>query len=384
MTPTLRAALPDRDGEVTILGGGLSACLLAVELARATVQPISLHCGAERDALDHLLLVDRTSLLEIAHRLDLPEAAVWQRARPLGATYLAWETEHYAVSDPYVGLDGGKFIIAKRDLETLARRAAHAHGVRLCIGSSFGRVPQLAGSLPVVTALGRAAFRRISEPGRPRRALVNPYVRFICDVSRWTVDGAEAAHIVEAGPDGWLSVLPVSSRQVEIIYYTEGQHRAARRCVPLVRLAGIAETSPILSRLVSDRAVTIRSAHRGFTVAADHPAIATPRSIAVGDALFPHDPLAGQGVRFALWSTRRAGELLAGDSAPQDFVAFNASVAEVVRAYHARRCMIYGASRWHRPRAVYWRRQAAFSRAAFEAGRTDMRTADVDRGAAVT
>ena len=136
----------------------------------------------------------------------------------------------------------------------------------------------------------------------------------------------------------------------------------------LYRYIRFQKQSPILGRLLQGGALEVQTVHTGFTIAAERPIVVNETYVAVGDAAFPYDPLAGAGVQFMLWSTTSVKDLLLETTSASDFDNFNHKLREHARAYHRGRHEIYAKARpWGSP-GEYWQRQAEFSQAAAAEG----------------
>ena len=367
MTRNSQVTSLESDGEIAIAGGGIAGCLLAVQLIRETGRIPILRCTRRPPAFEYQVLSDRSTLLDLADRLGLSESCVLQVCRPVHFTYSAWTRRQYAVSDHFFELGGPKFVFPKSALERLARDAARAHGVTICLKVPPSGPTRSLNADIEINALGRAAFKRNGRGGK-RSVMINTYLRFVCDLPSSVLQNSEAAHIIEATPSGWLSALPIAPGQIEIIFYSD-QHSAAtihvaKRCL----LHEICNDSEILSRLTNSGNARVKSVQRGFTVALSHPDKIDSSHISIGDALFPTDPLAGQGLRFAIWSTDLAAALISGRISAKDLSEFNKRVAETAHSYHLQRQSTYRSAFWYRYGSKYWRRQANFSMIA--AGKT--------------
>ena len=339
-----------------INGAGLAACFLAADLAQERGRSVCLAAGHHQPAHDYMLAIDRSDLLQIARRLKIAEGDLVHNARKLSGTISAWRTAEYGVADSISGLGGEKFAMLKSTLEILAQSAVENLGVRL-VRSAEDASAMRRQSRQGINALGRSACRRSAARSSPR-VFIGNYRRFVIEAPTVGVDIARDAHVIEALPQGWVSVLPVGPGGLEIVYYSDAQLREQRHRSPWLALQKIADECRILRQTISGNNVHLRTHSLGYIVSTDVPARAYPGSVSVGDALFPHEPLSGQGVKFAIWSARRVCRLLTGDPGYSDF---NHDLLGVSKTYHTARHRMYDTVRWRGQ--GYWRSQAAFSEA---------------------
>jgi flavin-dependent dehydrogenase len=256
---------------------------------------------------------------------------------------------------PDLHLDRARF-------DELLLEAARARGASVFRPASVRRPPSCAGSSRLIVSRESDAFELdarwlIDATGRAATLMrgfgaQRHAIDRLIGVARSFERGArEPATLVEAAADGWWYSAPQPGERVIALFVTDGDSpvRTAR-------------TEPNWSRWLESAPLTRRHLEGAAPLGASRSYLATPallewdleqRAVPVGDAALSFDPIAAEGLCFALRSGIEAAAALLG--ARGSLAAYRDGVRRIFAAHLERRELIYASERKLRPTS-FWQR----------------------------
>lgn len=280
---------------------------------------------------------------------------------PCTAKLSAWGHQDWAYQDSLRDPEGGGWHILRHRFEAAlseqvrARGIALRHGRLVALADNGGQYRVTLGKATIeaprlVDATGRKAWlvRRLAGPPRRTNAQLA--------VIGWTHEPpGPAAPVtkVKAVEEGWWYSAPLPGHlRVAAFHGLADEARALYHDPDLfAQKAACIDLEPT-AELAAPLQCCDASVHLS-------PKLAGPRWLAVGDAALSFDPLASQGLYFALYSALMAAEALTGGGQAYDAMArYCAQVSDVFAANQRARFLFYG-QETRFPEAPYWHAQRA-------------------------
>jgi flavin-dependent dehydrogenase len=301
-----------RRHDIAILGAGPAGLTAAITLARLGAKVALLDAAPQARDLPRVETVQarlKPVLAEIGALARISAAG----ATAAPATLSTWlgrsEHEWPSIRDPHgppLHISRGTFrsVLAELAVEAGAclsvgqqlRASRGPLGWQLACGSSVIEAPFL------VVATGRAALPIAARIGR---RLVDRLVAIV-GAGQEVEAGCDARLVVEAAADGWWYRCPSGAGRQQIVFLSDSDlvRKAARSSIDW--FARQAAETGLGRTLAIDTAVRIVAANTYC-----RRAVAGDDIILIGDAAYAGDPLAGQGLTWAVTSGRCAAAIVA-------------------------------------------------------------------------
>jgi 2-polyprenyl-6-methoxyphenol hydroxylase-like FAD-dependent oxidoreductase len=349
-----------RRHDVVILGGGPAGLTAAVTLARLGAKVALFDATPEARDLGRIETVQarlKPVLAEIGALARIGAAGATAAPATLSTWFARLEHERPSIRDPYgppLHISRGMFrsVLAELAVEAGAylsvgqqlRASRGPLGWQLACGSAVIEAPFL------VVATGRAAVPIAARIGQ---RLVDRLVAIVG--SGQDVDaGCDARLVVEAAAEGWWYRCPSGAgggQQIVFLSDSDLVRKAARSSIDW--FARQAAETRLGRSLAIDSAVRIVAANTYC-----RRAVAGDDIILIGDAASAGDPLAGQGLTWAVTSGRRAAAIVA--TAIEQRQAALAAYSEDVWAHFTKfltdRFLVYSqVTDW--PNSKFWLRR---------------------------
>jgi flavin-dependent dehydrogenase len=314
--------------DVAIVGGGIAGTATAIALRKLGLSVTVIERGNyERQQ------IGETVPPEI--RLPLTQLGVWEEFLALGnarsvALLSAWGSSRLDVVDHIFNPYGNGWTVARPALERMLAAAAVRHGATLLCGADLRECARRADGLWQFELAHDGALRvirsgfAIAATGRAGSALhANGKTKFLYDrligiicllarPSTWPAD--DTRPLIEAVRNGWWYSVLLPDTRVMVAFMTDSdlakreiRSLGSRHALLQVSLASAPHTFERLDRrldsVTESRVVSANTYCNGE--------FAQASSLAVGDAAFAIDPLAGQGITSALDGACVAAETVA-------------------------------------------------------------------------
>jgi 2-polyprenyl-6-methoxyphenol hydroxylase-like FAD-dependent oxidoreductase len=359
--------------DAVIVGGGPAGAALARRLARRERRVLLLDAGSRspRKAGESLRGIGRVLLAEIGLASPLP-GDLYQ---PAYAMRSCWEDERVIERDAITSPYGPDMHVDRSAFDAFLLQSAEQAGATMLRGAAIEMVEHDASDAPwtltgssddgswalrarfLVDATGRRAW--LSRKLGGRRFCPDPMIA----VCRWyRADEVQPFTLVESAPEGWCYTAPLPRRGLLAVWMTDpvgptaraGRDEVWSRCLATAPL-----TRQRLAPCAADGEPLVCAAGPTLTE------IVAPGFLPIGDAAMSFDPIAPDGLCFALRSAIEASIIIEsvlarrGTSAP----AYREGIRRIFEDHLARREAHYRAVRRF-PGSAFWNRSRGYLGAA--------------------
>jgi len=357
--------------DVCVIGGGPAGSATALLLAKAGMQVLLL------EASDYSR-VRRTETLtpRIHHALEnagLFQSFVKEQHAPVAGIASVWGTKDIRVNDFFGGLDGPGWQIERPAFERTLALAARDAKATIYLGACMLRPPTLKRAkwhfevgVQGTTTFPCSSYFLVDATGRsgtPWLCGLTPKIaldKLISIVWRGQQSHESPYILVEAIEDGWFYLANVPNSQSICIFSTDSdifrEHPTTVSQFWLKRLRKSNHVQSLISSSVDPRVLKVVSS---ATIMRREPI--GKGWCAVGDAIFSHDPLSGEGVNHALQSALEATRAIikhVGNGTPLH--AYKQAAERRFTAYLSARTFHYSPeTRW--PHSLFWQRRSFYA-----------------------
>jgi flavin-dependent dehydrogenase len=350
-----------RKAAVVVVGGGPAGAAAARTLAIAGLDVVLLRAPgrAARPPVESLVPAGRVLLEELGcwdafaaggHVRSVGNSSVWGDPTPRDTDF---------IHSPY----GSGWHVDRELFERTLLDAAAAAGARLRTGRLLSLEREREGWRLTVDGLGhlrcgwivdctgrsRRVARTLGVPRRYDDRLVAVYVRAKTGGSA----DADTRTLVEAVRDGWFHTALLPSGERAVGFFTDAGSAALARARSLHGFAELVETTTEVAARLEAHGYSLVTQPR--TTDARSSRLARFHGdgwLAAGDAAATFDPLAAQGIYFALYSGLAAAKAVAAS----DLDRYEEAIGRVYDRFLVNRLAVYGRERrW--PSSPFWRQR---------------------------
>lgn len=341
--------------DVGVNGAGIAGLILAARITQCTDLSVAVFERTKKIHDDYGIVLDRSDLVRLSNIFAIPIDTFIDIGRTVPHSYLRWGSPAYEVVDHFFSTENRRIVTNKKTLIAVLRDACLKLNIDVQQINPFkkdGGQEFFANGTDensekgfVVNACGRSAHHRSSDVGLTDGPKTSPYIRYICTSSGYRNDNFYRAHILESVPTGWFSILPVTEFEFELVASAREFSTEIKRN-PSEFLITLTKYSPLLERITSSDDFEIRRCAFSFTCLSNNASLFDGKAFDIGDALFPIDPLSGQGLKFAIWSAHLAVDRIESECPISGTANFNNEVRSFLARYREQRDYIYRSSRW--------------------------------------
>lgn len=348
--------------DVAVLGGGPAGLAASIALARDGAEVALFDKPPRSDELERVDTIDARlrpvlAELRIADGLLISTAtAPAFSSKWTGSSY----RERPSILDPHgppLHIQRGRF---RRALEEAALNAGvtmfsgeRVHASLLPTGWAVARAYAVTSACFLIVATGRSALPLSAHVGR------RSIDRLVASIgrSRQLDNDCDLRLVIEAAPDGWWYRTPRWDRSYQLVFMTDSD--LLKSCARSGRgwFQRSAAQTEIGKGFAVDDAVRVAAADSYY-----REAVVGDELIVIGDAAVATDPLAGQGVTWAITSGLRAAQIVRTSNPRSGLAEYSEEVRHRFAEFLAGRVVTYSqVSLW--PNSHFWKRRGPGVRA---------------------